>query len=339
MPILTRRRRGACRYAGGIDLGTTELRLAVLSRAGSPAASARVEWLGAAPLEPAWQGGATPAEREAAASVLRGLIDAWPGRRAARAVSYAMALPGSVVFRAVLPSARRTATPMTAALSDAALSAMEPLVRAQAERLTGFPGDTLALDWSLAHPVGAVPAGASGDAPGDPPLMIAAAQRQWVEMRVEVAAAAGVVLDAVDAEPQAACRALCRAAALGRRERDAYAAVWLGADGLYAWRCECGTPADEIHCAAGDDPVAALRELAGARALTGAIVAGEPGRLEGHGLTLADIGDVLGCTASAFDCAAFADGSARGRFAQACGQPRAAAFAVAFGLALRGVAP
>ncbi|GLU34399.1 pilus assembly protein PilM [Trinickia caryophylli] len=340
MPILTRRRRGARRYAGGIDLDTTEVRLAILSRGGSHAASVRVEWFGAAPLEPAWQGGAAPAEREAAASALARLVDAWPGRHGARAVSYAMALPGSAVFRALVPAARHPAMTMTAAaLSDAALPAMEPLVRAQAERVTGFPGDTLALDWSLGHPVGVMSAGASSHAVGDPSLMIAAAQRQWVEMRVEVAAAAGVVLDAVDAEPLAACRALCRAAALERQEGDAYAAVWIGADGFYAWRVEHGTPADEIHCAAGGDPVAALRGLSGSRALARAIVAGDLDRLEGYGLTLADIGDALGCTVSTFDCAAFVDGSVRGQFPHACGQPRAAAFAVAFGLALRGEAP
>lgn len=158
-----------------------------------------------------------------------------------------------------------------------------------------------------------------------------------LKARVEVAGAAGIALAAVDDEPSAALRALVHAAERVTRPNTRYAAVWAGYDGVHGWRIAEGNVRASIRFPGGDDADldSALRTLAGPDGLECALVGGDFRLLERVGLGLADMGECLGCTVAPFECASFAGpGVGSGK---PIGWKRAAAFAVAFGLALRGV--
>ena len=121
------------------------------------------------------------------------------------------------------------------------------------------------------------------------------------------------------------------------RSNARYAALWAGYDGVHGWRIAEGNVRASIRFPGGDDADldSALRTLAGQDGLECALVGGDFRLLERVGLGLADMGERLGCTVAPFDCASFAGpGLGAGKH---IGWKRAAAFAVAFGLALRGV--
>jgi hypothetical protein len=77
-----------------------------------------------------------------------------------------------------------------------------------------------------------------------------------------------------------------------------------------------------------------LRDLAHDSLNACALVGSEIELLEGVCFSLADIGDVLCCTVLPFDCSSLSDGELI-PYSELLHEP---AFAVAFGLALRGVA-
>lgn len=161
--------------------------------------------------------------------------------------------------------------------------------------------------------------------------------RRHVQARAEVAAAAGIALASVDGEPLAALRGLACAAEHTLRPSERYAAIWAGFDAVYGWRV-AERVVQASMCFPNDrcvDLESALRGLAGSDGLDRAIVGGDLGLLERLGVTVADIGERLGCTAAAFECASFCcDGALTAKPAD---WRHAASFAVAFGLAVRGV--
>ncbi|RDU95548.1 pilus assembly protein PilM [Trinickia dinghuensis] len=181
-----------------------------------------------------------------------------------------------------------------------------------------------AMPWAMAIP---------GGAPGGETIE----SNRHLEARVEVAAAAGIALAAVDNEPQAALRALVHAAGRASRPCCRFAAVWAGYDGVHGWRVAEGAVRSSFRFPGGEhaDLESALRILAGGERLDRAFVGGDLGLLEHVGLALADIGECLACSVAPFERASFRTG--RAVLGLHADWRRTAAFAVAFGLALRGV--
>ena len=175
-----------------------------------------------------------------------------------------------------------------------------------------------------------IPAGATADC--------AVATNPHLQARIEVAAAAGIALAAVDSEPSAALRALVHTAQCTLRPGARFIALWAGYDGVYGWRVADGQVLASVRFPAREhaDLESALRTLAGNEGLERALVGGELHLLERVGLALADIGECVGCSVAAFECVSFAAGG--GMRARHADWRRAAGFAVAFGLALSGVA-
>jgi Tfp pilus assembly PilM family ATPase len=328
------------RFAAGIDVSAGEARLVVLSRRAKRTAPLRVEWLGAVPLDRGAMAGAQIADRAAVSRAIAALFAGWPRRRATRLLSCSMAVPDSATLIDSIPLSSLLPCADGATRFDG-LEAMEPAVYAHAERVAGLERQALAVDWFVDEASrGCGPAPGSSHALAVPRVTIAAAARQHLEARVEVAAAAGIVLSAVDGEPPSALRALCHAAEYELHEHERYAAVWIGGDGVYGWRIadEAVEACVRYPAPEYDDLAAALRALAGAHALGCAVVGGHFDMLAGWQTTLADVGELFGCAVLPFECAPFLDADARDTLGGAvCRSAQAPTFAVAFGLALRGV--
>ncbi len=121
------------------------------------------------------------------------------------------------------------------------------------------------------------------------------------------------------------------------REVDAgepYLGVWIGESGVHGWLVSADAVAAQIRYPAPEhaDLADALRELARAGAPRCAFVAGDPEWLGGARISLADVGDLLGCIVLPFECAA---GGPLGAVDD--GLAHSPGFGVAVGLALRGV--
>lgn len=100
--------------------------------------------------------------------------------------------------------------------------------------------------------------------------------------------------------------------------------------GSVATACTAGAyPSPEYSCVAD-----AVRDLAENNLNVCALVGGEIELLEGVCFSLADIGDVLGCSVLPFDCSSLSDGNEIPP-SDLLQEP---SFAVAFGLALRDIA-
>ena len=331
------------RLAAGVDVSPDAVRLAVVSRAARTGSPVRVEWLGAVPLMPDIVSVAQIADRGALGAVLSALVGTWPRRRRRCSLSCAMALPGSATSIASIALSEPVRGSHRAL--DLAADRLDAMAMAEAERVTGFARHALAVDWfvepgesaecgegSVSSRELACPCTAS--ASGGARLSVAAAERRHLEARVEAAAIAQLSVNVVDSEPAAALRALCHAAQRTHERGDRYAALWAGADGLYAWRIDGAVSCARLHWRADalTDGPGALRELAAGGPIDWAIVGGELERLDAVPLACADIGDVLGAPVVPFACAPFCeDGAVPQRWRHA---PE---FAVAFGLALRGV--
>ncbi len=158
-----------------------------------------------------------------------------------------------------------------------------------------------------------------------------------LEARVEAAAAAGIAIAAIDSEPLAALRALAHAGEVGLRPSARFAAVWAGEDGVHGWRIAERTVRASIRFPGGEDAdlQSALRTLVGSEGVDRALIGGDFALFQRAGVTLADLGESLGCTVAPFEWASF--GALGNRPGRPSDGKRAAAFAVAFGLALRGV--
>jgi Tfp pilus assembly PilM family ATPase len=331
------------RFAAGIDVSPREVRLVIASRKRRSASPVRVEWLGTAPLAVGAMSGAQLVDRAAVAAALSSLCARWPRRRAMRGMPCAMAIPGGATAIAtfeldaiVSPRGRGRRLEEIDEIDE-----LEPVMLEEAERLCGLERDALSIDWwaseGQADPRVVPHSDGAASVRRASRVTLAAAPRRHLEARVEVAACAGVALAAVDGEPLAALRALAYAAEHARPPNDRYAAVWAGYDGIYGWRIADRAVEASVRFPGGDH--ADLESAFGAIAARGsrerAFVGGDLRLLERVGLSLADIGERLGCRAEPFDCAplcvdsSFLAGRAR--------VSHAPTFAVAFGLALRGV--
>jgi Tfp pilus assembly PilM family ATPase len=332
------------RWAAGIDVNADEVRLVVLSRRARRTAPVGVEWLSAVPLPRKAMAGVQIAERDAVSRAIAELFAAWPRRRATGPLSCAMALPGSATLIDTIDLPFPLPCAGGAHLSaQEALDAMEPAVYAHAERIAGLERQALAADWFVDEAsLSCGPASGSGgsQAGGAPRVTIAAAERQHLEARVEAAAAAGIVLYDVDGEPPAALRALCYAAAHELQDTGRFAAVWIGGEGVYGWRIADDAIEACVRYPAPEhaDLAAALRALGDAEALNCVVAGGDLDLLADGGMTLADAGDLIGCAMLPFECAPFINESARDVLARTAQEwLHSPTFAVAFGLALRGV--
>ncbi|MDR0240089.1 MAG: competence protein ComA [Burkholderia sp.] len=291
-------------WSTGIDVGADEVRVVVLSRRGR-VADVRVEGLEREPVGLA--GGPEDARwaavgRALAAAVAR--LSAADVRCDARGV---MALRDDEIRTATLDLAGRHDIP------DAA--------RQAAERISGLAPDSFAFDW---RPHGGARSGE---------IAVTVAPLALLERRIDVAAQAGIDLTAVDGESAALLRALRYAAQFELDAQGSYAALWFCDSGVRGWRID-GPLAVPVLTLSGTLPEAlpdALRRRA-LGAVRCVFVAGDERSIARFDTSVAEIGDVLGSAVVPFDCT--------GWDAQPCppaGMPGGPAFAVAFGLALRGV--
>jgi Tfp pilus assembly PilM family ATPase len=306
------------RQAVGIDVSAQAVRIVVLSCSARKSGPVRIECVASEPLAAGAMAGADIVDRQAVARALSAAFGNVPQQCVTAALRCAMAIPGSATFTSRLP-ANHGRDPQRPGASH------EPSVMMEAERVAGIERHALAVDWyvedSPPHPGG---------------VSIAATAREHLEARIECAAMAGVTLTVVDVEPHAALRALRHAATFELELHEPFVAIWIGSDGVYGWRVEEETIAEEIRYPSPEYSCVAdaLRDLAENNLNVCALVGGEIELLEGVCFSLADIGDVLGCSVLPFDCSSLSDGDVIPH-SDLLHEP---AFAVAFGLALRGVA-
>jgi Tfp pilus assembly PilM family ATPase len=312
------------RFAAGIDVSREAVRLVVLSQRLRMGEQMRVEYIAAVPLAAGAMAGVEIVDRAAVTRAMREVFADLPRACAAHTLRCAMALPGSATLTSSLPLARFGAAGELAVAGGGTLAGLEPAVLAEAERMAGIERHALAVDWFI-----------DGAPRHTASVTIAAAGRQHLEARIECAAAAGVTLTAIDGEPHAALRALRHAVMLELEPHETYAAIWVGADGVYGWRIVDEAVAGEMHYPAPEhaDLADALRDLADGGAPGCVLLGGELELLDGVGFSVADLGDVLGCTVLPFECVSLGD-CARTLSADLLREPTCA---VAFGLALRGV--
>ncbi|MFC0402184.1 type IV pilus biogenesis protein PilM [Paraburkholderia rhizosphaerae] len=319
------------RFAAGIDVSPRAVRLVVLSRRPRGDDTLRIECVASMPLRPGAMAGAEIVDRQAVSHALYELFDSLQIERVVASLPCAMAIPGSATLTASVPLRQlvpllRRGGPLSKGEdgSGDALAVLEPAVLIEVERIAGIERHALAVDWYI------------DESPlNEGEVTIAATARQHLEARIECAAIAGISLTSIDGEPHAALRAMRYAAAIELELNDEYLAIWVGTDGVYGWRiaedevaAHMRYPAPE-HGSLAD----ALRELGGGNELASVLVSGEIDLLDGVSLSLADIGDVLGCTVLPFQCALL------GQAAHPDDEEllRDPACAVAFGLAIRGV--
>lgn len=320
------------RLAAGADVTAEAVRLVVLSRRMQAAAPVKIEWLAQVGLPGGVMHGAEIVDREALAAALREVFGQLPRGCDPAMLRCVMALPSGATAVASLPLTRFSPVAERANGDSRLLTALEPAVLAEAERVTGVERHELAVDWCLDPP----PVEPGGwRAAQACRVTITSAPRRHLDARIECAAMAGITLCAIDGDSHAALRAMRQAALLELSPDDAYVALWVGPDGIYGWYLADDQIAREMRYPALEhaDFVEALRYLLDGESAGCALMAGNVGMLAGAHLSAADIGRVLGCPVLPFECATFAQADP----ALDANLLREPAFAVAFGLALRGV--
>lgn len=297
----------ARRFAAGIDVSPREVRLVIVSRKRRGNRPVRIEWVGTAPLAAGVMSGAHLVDRAAIVAALSSLCERWPRRHAMHGMPCFMAVPGAATAVSLSPIASTERLFDRGGASPPAIDGLEPSPFGRFDRPNGM------------------------ESPG------ARAARRRLEERVEAAAAARIALAAVDGEPQVALRAITYAAEHAGRPPGRYAVIWAGYDGVYGWRIADRDVETASRFPGGEhaDLESALRLLAGTEGLEAVFVGGDIRLLERIGLTVADIGERLGCGAAPFECASFC--CRAGVLAEVKGWKHGATYAVAFGLALRGV--
>jgi hypothetical protein len=322
------------RFAAGIDVCPQAVRLVVLSRSVCGDGRLRVDCVVSMPLRSGAMAGAEIVDRPAVAQALVDVFDCLPPDQIMLSLRCAMAIPGSATLTASVPlrqlqqrapqRRRIRARPLFEYADGDGLSALEPAVLIEVERIAGIERHALAVDWYIDR---------SSHSGGE--VTIAATARQHLEARIECAAIAGISLTAIDGEPHAALRAMRHSAAQELEPNDEYAALWIGSDGVYGWRLADDTVAASMRYPAPEHGslADALRDLGGGAALTAVFVAGDVELLDGVSLSLADLGDVLGCSVFPFQCSLLGEVAVPYE-TDLLHDP---ASAVAFGLAVRGV--
>jgi Tfp pilus assembly PilM family ATPase len=316
----------ARRFAAGFDITPVEVRMVVVSRriAGGP--DVRIDHLAVRALDTGAVDHIEFIRPELVSRALRDLREAVPMRRALASMRYAMALPPAATYVGIASLAeliRRTPGLGATIEARAAFDRLEPAVLAEAERLFSVDPASIAVDWLIA------------DREDDPDAVtITATPREWLDMRIETAAAADIVLSAIDGEAAAALRACRLFAALELPPRKSWCAIWAGGGTVHAWllhgtmvRREWRAPRDQRG-----PVVCALRDAFAHADLAGAVVAGDLDAIAAAGLEFDALRAALGCDPQLFCAAPFCHASLAND--ALCGSP---AFAVAFGLAMRGV--
>ncbi|NIF79967.1 pilus assembly protein PilM [Paraburkholderia sp. Cy-641] len=316
---------GRQRFAAGIDVGSQSVRLVVLSQRARAYGALHLEYVKTVPLAAGAMAGTEIADRQAIARALRDAFAGLPRLCATHALQCSMAVPASATLTTTVPLAQLAAQSHCVEEDGGpALAGLAPAVMGEAERIAGIERHALAVDWYVDDTPAPVRS-----------VTIAATARQHLEARIECAATAGISLTAIDGEPHAALRALRYAADQELDAHEPYAALWIGTDGVYGWRVVDGAIKGEMHYPAPEhtDLADALRDLVRGPVFDCALVGGEIDLLDGVGFSMADIGDVLGCSVLPFECALL--GSRMRPLDD--GLLYEPAGAVAFGLALRGV--
>jgi Tfp pilus assembly PilM family ATPase len=315
------------RFAAGIDISERAVRLAVVSKrlqANRPVCVERLEEV----LLP--QGaviGGDFIDRGVISAALREAFSRLPVRGALRSLRCAMALPASATLITRVPLARLAHDDRMPASGRDPRGLLEPAVLAEAERVAGIERAALAVDWSI-----------EAREDGCAEVSIAATGRQYVESRVETAAAADIVLSAIDGEPGAALRALRYSAAMEIDPQERFIACWVESAGLHAWvvgedgvENELRYPSPEYSSA-----TEALADLAGDGPRVHWIyIGGDIELLNRAGVSTQMLAASFACPVMPFECAPFCNGAQRvdERLAHS------PLFAVALGLALREVMP
>jgi Tfp pilus assembly PilM family ATPase len=318
------------RFAAGIDITEGALRLAVVSKRLHANRPICVERLEEVLLEPGVVIGGDFIDRPAITAALREAFSRLPARGALRSLRCAMALPASATVTTRVPLARLT---QSGQMAISAVSGrdprglLEPAVLAEAERVAGIERGALAVDWSI-----------ETRANGDTEVLIAATGRQYVESRVETAAAANIVLSAIDGEPGAALQALRYSALMEIDPHERFVACWVESAGLHAWVIGADGVENEVRYPAPEYSSAtdALKDLVGDDPNVHWIyIGGDIELLNRAGVSTPMLAALFGCPVMPFECAPFCNGAQRvdQRLAQS------PLFAVAMGLALREVMP
>ncbi|MDQ7980094.1 pilus assembly protein PilM [Paraburkholderia sp. SARCC-3016] len=323
------------RFAAGIDLGPQTVRLVVLSRSICGNGPLRIDCVASMPVRSGAMAGAEIVDRPAVAQALFDVFDCMPSEHILLSLRCAMAIPGSATLTAsvpleqlqqLAPTMRRTRSrrPVAEYAEGDMLSALEPAVLIEIERIAGVERHALAVDWYVDR---------SALRGGE--VTIAATARQHLEARIECAAIAGISLTAIDGEPHAALRAMRYSAKQELEPGDEYAALWVAGDGVYGWRLADDTVVTSMHYPSPEHGCLAdaLRDLGEGARLSTVFVAGDVDLLDGVSMSLADIGDVLGCMVFPFECTLL--GQVAVPFETDLLHDPASA--VAFGLAVRGV--
>ncbi|KAG0289088.1 hypothetical protein BGZ96_007251 [Linnemannia gamsii] len=292
----------------------------VLSRRLLAAAKIRIEHIGVCALPAGMVTGADFMNPAVIAAALAEALLTCRCKRALTAARVAMALPATAAWLQQLSIARLAPQSVITTQSDTALDALESAVLAQAEHLAGIEAAALAVDWFRADPAGA-----------PDQLTIVATPRRYVEVRLEAAAQAGMMLHAIDGADAAALRA-CRFAGMQSGRADMfYGAIWLA------------TPAF----------ITALHDLIKMIQPVYVLIAGEVETLRMADRTIDELSVVLGCPVIELDPLACCNrhyghrngiyGSTGTRSHSGTGSAQSASpelgatapFAVVFGLALR----
>jgi Tfp pilus assembly PilM family ATPase len=318
------------RFAAGIDITEGVLRLAVVSKRLHANRPVCVERLEEVLLEPGVVIGGDFIDRTAITAALREAFSRLPARGALRSLRCAMALPASATLTTRISLARLTQTSQVSISASAGRDPrglLEPAVLAEAERVAGIERGALAVDWSIQMLEN-----------GDAEVSIAATGRQYVESRVETAAAANIVLSAIDGEPGAALRALRYSAAMEIDPLERYVACWVESAGLHAWLVGEEGVENEVRYPSPEYSSAteALTDLVGDDLPVHWIyIGGDIDLLNRAGVSTPMLAALFGCPVMPFECAPFCNGAQRvdERLAHS------PLFAVAMGLALREVMP
>ncbi|WP_186237535.1 pilus assembly protein PilM [Burkholderia gladioli] len=294
------------RVAAGIDVGRDAVRVAFVSRCGN---ALGIEALEVEPFTAPYD--VTSADWSEVTRALETISQRVRGRLPVRGMAAAMALS----YREVVMS---TLDPVVARHG-----ALEQAVYAEAERSTGMPRDSLAIDWCVNDIL----------YPGR--LVIASTDQARIDLRVDAVAAAGFMLTGIDGEPHAALRAIRQVAVAETEPDEPYVAIWIGEGSVDAWRVEGMTVATHLSAPSVSHANLAelMRDLAG-RGLAECAFVGGNFAMAGDmpPAMFAEIADPLGCLVLPFECAPYCrnphiDAAAR----------HSPVLAVAFGLALRGV--
>ncbi len=345
-------------YVAGIDIQREEARIVVLSHRWLSASAVRFEYAARRPLptdvyeEGEWispdditltLSELTSDAKKACQSNLNRLV---------------MALPTNIVWLDEIELHPDTSHAPRNAHAAAWLNELEPLVLTQAEQNLGIPAADIAADWFLQNPQ---------YHPNR--LTIVAAPRSAIEVRMECAAHLELRLSAIDGEAAAALRA-CRFAAAHEVPADtAYAVIWFGAREVEAYLL-CPSlptpPTNQVteppstdnlltqlstHSIAretcftrqrlsGASLIDRLHELIDSHNPKYLWFAGEPGAfnaLEAKGFNTNALALALGCVPRRFDPTLYSLPSQNKETKIPLSAAQDPCFALAFGLALRGV--